>query len=108
MIESDVFPPEEQDHFWFVVRECLKRFYTEQAAEGLRRVPALRRKVNRMPLQTLEMFYHAEPLDVARDLAGVDVDESGFAAEYLALRDGPRRTRTASSAARVSTRRPSA
>ena len=38
-----------------------------------------------------ELFYHAEPFDVACNLAGNELDVKDFAEAYLELRDGTTR-----------------
>jgi hypothetical protein len=47
----------------------------------------LRKKVNRMPVEQMELFYHVEPFDVACNLADAPVDVKDHLAEYLAIRD---------------------
>src|SRR5262245_49940272 len=36
----------------------------------------------------MELFYHAEPFDVACDLAGNPLNIKDYSAKYLAIRDG--------------------
>ena len=87
MKSSDVIPMEEQDHFWNVVRECIQKFHAGCAAGALAAATRLRQQVNRMPLEQMELFYHAEPFEVACDLADNPLDVKAHLDEYLALRD---------------------
>ena len=92
MKSSDVIPKEEQDHFWGVVRQCIRRFHVCCASSALARATRLRKKVNAMPVEQMELFYHAEPFDVACNLANNPLDVTDHLAEYLAVRDaGTRR-----------------
>jgi hypothetical protein len=87
MKSSDVIPKDEQDNFWNVVRQCIRRFHACCASSTLAAATRLRKKVNGMPVEQLELFYHAEPFDVACNLAANPLDVKDYLDEYLAIRD---------------------
>jgi hypothetical protein len=87
MKTSDVIPKDEQDYFWGVVRHCIRRFHARCASRTLAKASRLRRKVNRMPAEQMELFYHAEPFDVACNLADNPLDVKNHLDEYLTIRD---------------------
>lgn len=87
MKSSHVIPQDEQDHFWSVVRQCIQRFHDCCASRALTAATRLRRKVSNMPVEQMEFFYHAEPFDVACNLANNFPDVKDNLKEYLAIRD---------------------
>ena len=87
MRSSNVIPKDEQDHFWCVVRECIRRFHGRRASSTLAAATRLRKKVNAMPVEQMELFYHAEPFDVACNLADAPLDVKEHLHEYLKIRD---------------------
>jgi hypothetical protein len=87
MKSSKVIPKDEQDHFWSVVRECIRRFHARCASSTLAAATRLRKKTNAMPVEQMELFYHAEPFDVACNLAGNLLDVKDHLIEYLDIRD---------------------
>jgi hypothetical protein len=91
MKSSDVIPKDEQDHFWSVVRQCIRRFHTRRAVSTLPKATRLRKKVNGMPMEQMGLFYHAEPFDVACDLACNPLDVKDHLGEYLKIRDADTR-----------------
>ena len=88
MKSSSVIPKDEQDHFWRVVRQCIRRFHARGATRALAEATRLRKKVNGMPLEHMELFYHAEPFDVACNLADNALDVKDHRDAYLEIRDG--------------------
>jgi hypothetical protein len=91
MKTSSVIPKDEQDHFWGVVRQCIRRFHTRCASSTLLKATRLRRTVNGMPVEQMELFYHAEPFDVACNLADNPIDVKDHLDEYLEIRDADTR-----------------
>ncbi|MFL5340516.1 MAG: hypothetical protein ACJ8F7_10230 [Gemmataceae bacterium] len=87
MKSSQIIPKDEQNHFWNVVRQCIRSFHARCASTTLPKAGRLRKKVDGMPPEQMEMFYHAEPFDVACDLAGNRLDVGKHLTEYLRLRD---------------------
>jgi hypothetical protein len=87
MKSSNVIPKDEQDHFWSVVRQCVRRFHARCASSTLPKATRLRKKVSGMPVEQMELFYHAEPFDVACDLADKPLDIRAYLNEYLEIRD---------------------
>jgi len=91
MKASDIIPTVEQDHFWSIVRQCVRTFHTVDPSKTLAEATRLRRKVNEMPVEQMELFYHAEPFDVACNLAGNALDVKDHLEEYIAIRDADSR-----------------
>ena len=60
------------------------------ATSALMSVTRLRKKVNGMPVDQMELFYHAEPFDVACNLANSALDVKDHLGEYLMIREMPR------------------
>jgi hypothetical protein len=87
MKSSNVIPKDEQDHFWSVVRQCIRKFHSRCASSTLAAATRLRKKVSGMPVEQMELFYHAEPFDVACNLADNPLDAKVYLDEYLAIRD---------------------
>jgi hypothetical protein len=87
MRSSNVIPKDEQDHFWSVVRQCIRRFHARCTSSALSAATRLRKKVNGMPVEQRELFYHAEPFDVACNLAENPLDVKDHLEEYLTIRD---------------------
>ena len=87
MKSSDVIPKEEQDHFWSVVRQCIRRFHAGCSSTTLTKATHLRKKVNGMRVEQMELFYHAEPFDVACDLADHPLDVKDHLDEYIRVRE---------------------
>jgi len=105
MKSSEVIPKDEQDRFWSIVRQCIRKFHACHVSKTLAEATRLRKKVNGMPVEQMELFYHAEPFDVACNLADNVLEVKDHLEEYLEIRDsGPRRekaTRGAVSEPRV-------
>jgi hypothetical protein len=77
------------DPYWLVVEECLRRFHSRSATEAKQLVSRLRRQVEQStPTASRDLFYHAEPFDIACDLADHSLDVRHHLAEYVQLRDG--------------------
>ena len=64
MISND-----EKDAFWEIVAECLSRYYGVERANASGMASHLRERIEPSGVSN-EMVYHAEPLDIASDLAG--------------------------------------
>ena len=66
----------EVEVFWDVVKDCLEQIYGIGHAKAAAARAKLRRSVEQeLPRDSRALFYHAEPIDVARDLAGKDKDD---------------------------------
>jgi hypothetical protein len=87
MRKSAVIPVDAQQDYWRVVRSCIRAFHPEQSANALRKATRLRRTVENLPRRELELFFHAEPFDVACDLAGHRLEVSEHLNRYLKIRD---------------------
>jgi hypothetical protein len=87
MRASDVTPDEAQEHFWSVVRACIREFHREQSSFALSRASRIRKKVEQMPTAERELFFHAEPFDVACRLADNPLNVADYLRRYLQIRD---------------------
>jgi hypothetical protein len=101
MKSSVVIPEDEQEHFWSVVRQCIRSFHARCASKTLAEATRLRKKVNGMPVEQMDLFYHAEPFDVACNLACNALDVKDHLDEYLEIRDGASRREKASRGAAI-------
>ena len=80
--------PNLRDAFWRVVRECLTRFHHLTEVDARDRVSLFRQHLDDAPADVpTDMVYHAEPFDVACNLAGNELDRIAFAKEYEELLD---------------------
>jgi hypothetical protein len=65
-------PQAAQDQYWEIVKQTLEKVFGIDPAEALRRVNELRQKISDLKKpETETVFYHAEPFDVAEDLASL-------------------------------------
>lgn len=87
MKKSQVIPVTAQRDYWRVVRCCIKVFHPKQSVKALRQVTRLRKTVEQLPLRQKELFFHAEPFDVACDMAGHPLDVAQHLNRYLKIRD---------------------
>jgi hypothetical protein len=55
--------------FWRVVVECLHEFHEVEPDDAERQARAIRKKMMRLPHKSARLLYHAEPFDVACDIA---------------------------------------
>ena len=66
-----------KDTFWTVVEQCLVQFHGLPEAEAREKARDLRRHIDEPPTgMSSEIFYHAEPFDVACDIADSSLDFS--------------------------------
>jgi sulfur relay (sulfurtransferase) DsrC/TusE family protein len=87
MRSSRVIPADAQDHFWSVVKRCIREFHAEAFPSVLSKVNRLRKKVEQLPLKEMELFFHSEPFDVACRLAGHPLKVEDHLQRYLRIRD---------------------
>ena len=71
---SRIIPEDAKDHFWSVVKECLVEFHQKPRAWSRTRSGRFRTRVETMPPEEMELFYHSEPFDVACRLAEEPLD----------------------------------
>ena len=83
---SKVISSASQEHFWRVVRMCLREFH-HASPSVLARVTRLRQKINEASVEDIEMFFHSEPFDVACNVARRQLNVEDFLERYLQLRD---------------------
>jgi hypothetical protein len=65
---SQIVSDESQEHFWHVVRACLREFH-HASPTVLGRMSKLRQKIDDAPIEEVELFFHGEPFNVACGLA---------------------------------------
>ncbi len=87
MRPSQVMPVDAQDHFWSVVRRCVREFHAKQSASALKKATRLRKKVEQLSADDRELFFHDEPFDVACRLAGHALKVEDHLSHYLKIRD---------------------
>jgi hypothetical protein len=87
MKSSRVVPGDTQEHFWSVVRCCVREFHPEHSSSVLSKVSRLRKKIEQLPSEEMELFFHAEPFDVACRLAGRPLRVEDHLKRYLEIRD---------------------
>lgn len=72
-----------KDTFWEVVEECLIAIHGLTKPEAHRRSLDLRTRIESAPAgMSSDIFYHAEPFDVACDIAGNQLDVSQYRPHY--------------------------
>ena len=79
---------EAKDQFWSVVRGCLREFHKMTSDMTRRKATQLRKKIESLPNEAMEFFYHSEPFDVACDIANEPLNLQEFLDRYLQVRDG--------------------
>jgi hypothetical protein len=87
MRESAIIPIDAQQDYWRVVRSCILVFHPKQATNALKKATRLRKTVERLPIREMELFFHAEPFEVAWDLAGHQLNLAKHLTRYLEIRD---------------------
>lgn len=87
MRSPQVIPIDAQDHFWSVVRRCLRDFHAKQSDSALKKASRLRKKVEQLPVGDRALFFHDEPFDVACRLAGRPLKVQDHLKHYLKIRD---------------------
>ena len=87
MKSSQVIPRAAAEHFWFVVRGCIREFHAKRSAPALGKATRLRKKVERLAAEEMEVFYHGEPFEVACRLAGRSFGVEDHLERYLKIRD---------------------
>jgi hypothetical protein len=78
--------PDAESQYWAVVRDCLREFHGMAAPLARRKVAALRKKLDELP-GNRESFFHAEPFDVAGDIARNRLKIGNHLERYLHIRD---------------------
>ncbi len=74
--------------YWCVVEECLVQLHGLSREDAETRWQDYRRRLEENPLPGLaDSVYHDEPLYVANDLAGRDLDDRAVDATYRAIQE---------------------
>jgi hypothetical protein len=72
-----------KETFWDVVEECLIEIHGLSKPDAQTRSMDLRTRIESPPSgMSSDIFYHAEPFDVACDLAGRPLDLSQYRPQY--------------------------
>ena len=87
MKTSKVISRESQEHFWDVVRACLREFH-HAPRTVVAKVSKLRREIEGAPITEIELFFHSEPFHVACGIAGRRLPMEQYLQRYLEIRDG--------------------
>jgi hypothetical protein len=88
MSPSKVTPDEAKAEFWHVVRACLVEFHKRTSPVVLLgRLKRFRRKVEHLPIEEMDLFYHSEPFDIACRIAQNPLNVETHLARYLKIRD---------------------
>ena len=78
MIDSDA-----KNRFWQIVEECLVTIHGLQRDEARRKRVALRERLESPPTgMSSEILYHAEPFDIACDIAKQPRERSDYREQY--------------------------
>jgi hypothetical protein len=78
-----MIPPHTSDGYWQAVHVCLTRIHRLRPAPARDRITALRTRLDRAPAEIdRDLFYHAEPFDVAQSLSDQPVDRQEVDALY--------------------------
>jgi hypothetical protein len=76
-----------QEHFWHVVKACLREFHNATPAV-MSRMYKLRHKIEEAPMEEIELFFHGEPFNIACGIARHRLPIEPHRERYLELRDG--------------------
>ncbi|MBY0526552.1 MAG: hypothetical protein K2R98_24365 [Gemmataceae bacterium] len=87
MNSSETTPDDARGHFWSVVKECLVQFHQRQPGAARAQVKQFRKKVDNLPAEQMELYYHSEPFDVACRLAKHPLSVKAYLTRYLEIRD---------------------
>jgi hypothetical protein len=72
-----------RDAFWGAVVDCLEQFHGKSKPDAQALANDLRARVERPPPGIDgDLIYHAEPFDVACNLAGVELDPDSYRRPY--------------------------
>jgi hypothetical protein len=66
--QQDRLPDWHIQKYWDVVEEVLREIFKNNQANNI--VDRLRPKIGQLPPEERDLFFHAEPLDTAADIAG--------------------------------------
>jgi hypothetical protein len=84
---SQAVSEDDKDVFWAVVQDCLREFHRMKPDAVRRKAKKIRKETDQLTTSQMELFYHAEPFDVANDIAGDPLDANTYRDRYLHIRD---------------------
>jgi hypothetical protein len=88
MSASSAASKDSESEFWSVVKKCLAEFHGKSPRWAREKIKQVCENLQQKPEQQVELFYHAEPFDVACRLAGQSVSLQKHLRRYLEIRDG--------------------
>ena len=88
MRPSDVIPTDAQREFWDVVVECIRVFHPTRLVRAMKGLDRLQDRLETVPIEVYEFFFHSEPFDVACGLASHPLRVVEHRDRYLKIRDG--------------------
>jgi hypothetical protein len=72
-----------KDSFWEAIQDCLVEIYGLPRSKAVAKSSAFRKRVETAsPQRHADIFYHAEPIDVAKDIAGEERDLTKYRQQY--------------------------
>lgn len=75
-----------KDAFWAAVEDCLVELHALPRLRARALSDDLRRQIEMPPVgMSSDIFYHAEPFDVACDIAGQSLDLTNVRSQYDAI-----------------------
>jgi hypothetical protein len=84
---SHIIPDDAQQEYWAVVEHCIREFHPKRSASALKKLAELQKMLMNRSLEEFELFFHAEPFDVACDLASHRLNVEDHMKRYLEIRD---------------------
>lgn len=82
-LASPGLDPQAKDAFWNVVQDCLVEIHGLSLFEAIQKSRDLRTQIETTATRmSSEMIYHAEPFEVACDLAGKHLNLTSLHAQY--------------------------
>ena len=84
---SHIVPDDAQQEYWAVVEHCIREFHPKCSASALNKLAELQKKLMKGSLEEFELFFHAEPFDIACDLASHQLHVENHMKRYLEIRD---------------------
>ena len=88
MRPSHIIPTDAQSEFWDDVVECIRVFHPSRLVRAMNGLDRLQDRLETVPIEAYEFFFHSEPFDVACGLASHPLKVEEHSERYLKIRDG--------------------
>jgi hypothetical protein len=86
--ENSVIESKAKRKFWLVVQDCLHLVHGLPQKDALKLSADLRERIESAPPGiSSDVFYHAEPFDVANDIVGKQLDQRDYQGAYDKILD---------------------